>query len=103
MSIFISVEIIALYPRLDRARVYGGVAKISSQLYSMNLIARDFENLKESTLYYNNLDAFQENLFPIMSKIDQKKFHVWKDRLLIPEEKPIKKKSSTPKGWVPAF
>ncbi|TOJ22928.1 hypothetical protein CGI42_28815, partial [Vibrio parahaemolyticus] len=62
--------------------------KVSNQLYSMNLIARDFENLKESTLYYNNLDTFQKNLFPIMSKIDQKKFHVWKDRLLIPEEKP---------------
>ncbi|ENV5902575.1 hypothetical protein ACFKA9_004901 [Vibrio parahaemolyticus] len=77
--------------------------KVSNQLYSMNLIARDFENLKESTLYYNNLDTFQKNLFPIMSKIDQKKFHVWKDRLLIPEEKPIKNKSSTPKGWVPAF
>ncbi|AKO77737.1 hypothetical protein EN12_21725 [Vibrio cholerae] len=77
--------------------------KVSSQLYSMKLIARDFENLKESTLYYNNLDTFQKNLFPTMSKMDQNKFHVWKDRLLIPEEKTIKKKSSSPKGWEPAF
>ncbi|MFL0867582.1 hypothetical protein [Vibrio parahaemolyticus] len=49
MSIFISVEIIALYPRPDRARVYGGVAK--------------FYNDQETVEYIINVITPKEEIF----------------------------------------
>ncbi len=91
-------EIIADLNGLEYTKV-----KAPHPIYSLRLIAKDFEKLSEKTVYHDDIERFKQVLFPIMPKLEQKKFEVWQDRIEKDLENPEPTQSKKSAGWVPAF